>query len=100
MSVFGYARVEVEHTVLAEKRDERAIRTPDNVLHRGRGDLRERLLLLDIVEHDRRGRREDQARCTAVEDLVRLDGRFDALDDRVGQVADLDELPARHRPSV
>ena len=66
-------------TVLAEQRNKRSVCAPNDVLHRRRGDLRERLLLLDIVEHDRRGRREDEARCTAIEDLVRLHGRLDAL---------------------
>ena len=89
-----------EHTVLAEQGNERAVCTPNDVLDGRRSDLREGLLLLDVVENDRRCGAENQAGSTAVEDLVRLDGRFDALDDRVGQVADLDELPARHRPSV
>ena len=89
-----------EHTVLAEQGNERAVSTPNDVLDGRRSDLREGLLLLDVVENDRRCGAENQAGSTAVEDLVRLDGRFDALDDRVGQVADLDELPARHRPSV
>ena len=70
-------------TVLAEQCNERPIRTPDNILHWRRCDFCKRFLLLDIVEHDRRGRRKDQARCTAVEDLVRLHGRLDALHYRV-----------------
>ena len=69
--------------MFAEQSDERSICTPNDVLHGRGGDFRERLLLLDIVEHDRRGRRKDQARCTAVEDLVRLHGRLDALHYRV-----------------
>ena len=86
--------------MLAQQRHQGAVGAPNDILDGRSGDLRNGLLLLDVVENDRRCGAENQAGSTAVEDLVRLDGWFDALDDRVGQVADLDELPARHRPSV
>ena len=89
--------VEEKLTMLAEKRNERAVRAPDNILH-GRGsDLGESLLLLDVVQDDGRRRAEDQARGAAIEDLVRLDWGLDALDDRVRQVANLDKLFAPGR---
>ena len=84
-------------TVLAKKRDERAIRAPDNILHRRGSDLGKSLLLLDVVQNDGRRRAEDQACGAAIEDLVRLDWGLDALDDRVRQVAHLDELLAPGR---
>ena len=78
--------------MLAEKCDERAIRAPDNVLHRRGSDLGKSLLLLNVVQDDGRRRAEDQARSAAVEDLVRSNGRLDGLDDRVREVAHLDQL--------
>lgn len=81
-----------ERTVFAKESDERAISAPDNVLHRGRGDLRERLLLLDVVQDDGGSRAKDKARGSAVEYLVGLNGGLNALHDGVRQVADLDEL--------
>ena len=84
--------VEEKITVLAEKRNERAVRAPDDVLHRRGSDLGKSLLLLDVIQNDGRRRAEDQACSAAIEDLVRLDGGLDALDDRVRQVAHLDEL--------
>ena len=77
--------------LFAEKRNERAVRAPDNILYRRGGDLG-KSLLLDVIQDDGRRRAEDQARSAAVEDLVCLDWRLDALDDRVRQVANLDEL--------
>ncbi len=83
-------------TVLAEEGDKGAVGTPDHVLNRRCRNFRERLLLLDVVQDDGGRRAEDEASSTAVEDLVGLHGRLDALDDRVRQVADLDELCRRN----
>ena len=70
-------------TVLAEERDERTVGTPDDVLDRRGGNLSQRLLLLDVVQNNRGGGAKDEACCSAVEDLVRLDRGLDALDHRV-----------------
>ena len=78
--------------MLAEKRNEGTVGAPNDVLDGRGGDFREGLLLLDVVQ-DYGGRRtEDKARSTAVEYLVRLYRRFDALENRVGQVANFDQL--------
>ena len=71
--------------LFAEKRNERAVRAPDNILYRRGGDLG-KSLLLDVIQDDGRRRAENQACGAAVEDLVRLD-----------QVANFDELFAPER---
>ena len=78
--------------MLAEERDERTVGTPDDVLDRRSGNLSQRLLLLDVVEDDRGGRAQEKACGAAIEDLVRLHRRFDHLHNRVGEVADFDNL--------
>jgi hypothetical protein len=49
------------------------------------------LLLLNIIKNDQGGGAEYKARRTAIEDLVRLHGRFDGFDDQVLEVADFDK---------
>jgi hypothetical protein len=48
------------------------------------GLFRDALLLLDIVQHDGGRRAEDDTSRPAIEDLVRLRGGLDGLQDRVG----------------
>lgn len=79
-------------TVLAEKSNERAVRAPDDVLHRRCCDLCQRLLLLNVVQHNRRCRAENQAGRSTIEDLVGLNWGLDTLDDRIRQVPDFNEL--------
>ena len=82
----------ISHTMLAQEGDKGAICTPYDILDRRRGDLRQRLLLLNVVQ-DHRGRRaEDQTGGTTVEDLVCLHRWLDALDHRVRQVAHFNKL--------
>jgi hypothetical protein len=66
--------------------------TPHDIFHRGSIKLSDGLLLLDVVKNNRTCGAEDKARSAAVEDLVRLNRRFYALDNSAGQIADLDEL--------
>ena len=76
--------------MLAQESDKRTIRTPDEILHGGRRDLGDRLLLLDIVQNDRRRGAKDETGSSAVENIVCLYGRLDGLDHRVGEIAHLD----------
>lgn len=78
--------------MLAQKSDLRPVRAPHHVLHRRAVQLRDRLLLLDIIQHDRTRRAEDQTGRSTVEDLVSLHRRLDRLDDRVREISDFDEL--------
>lgn len=81
--------------VLAKKCDLCAIRAPYNILDWRRVELRKRLLLLDVEKYNRGGGGEDQTRSAAVEDLVRLNRRFDRLDNRTSQVAHFNKLHDR-----
>ena len=81
-----------KRTMLAEQGDQRAIRAPYYVLDRRSRDLSNGLLLLDVVQHDRRRRAENQTGGTSIEDLVRLHGRLDRLHNRVREIAHFDEL--------
>ena len=86
--------------MLAQECDQGAIRTPYDIFDwRGR-NFRKLLLLLDVVEHNRGCRAEDEAGSAAVEDLVGLDRRLDRLDDRVLQVAHLDQLETVSRTNT
>lgn len=66
---------------------------PHDILYRGCIKFGDGLLLLDVIKNYGTRRAEDEASCAAVEDLVCLDRRFDALDDSASQIADFDELP-------
>lgn len=79
-------------TMLAEQGDQCSIGTPYDIFDRRGSDLRDCLLLLDIIEHHRRSGAENQACGSAVKDLVGLDGGLDRLHNRVGKVAYFDEL--------
>ena len=70
------------------------IRAPNGILDRRAVDLRNSLLLLEVVENDTGGGAENEVGSSAKEDLVRLHGCLDALDHRVGKVANLNELNA------
>lgn len=59
-------------TMFAQQSDQRTVRAPYNVLHRWRRDLCDRLLLLDVVQYDRRRRAQDQTRGSSIEDVVCL----------------------------
>jgi len=79
--------------VFAQKSNLGPVLAPYNILHRGRVKLRDGLLLLDVVKKNRTCRAEDEASRAAVEDLVRLNRRFNAPDNSAGHIADLDKLP-------
>jgi hypothetical protein len=70
-----------------------AILTPHDIFHGGSVKLGDGLLLLDVVKNNRTGGAEDKTGGAAIEDFVRLNRRFYALDDSAGQIADLDVLP-------
>ena len=84
--------VVIKQTVLAEQGNQRAVRTPHHILYRRSCDLSNGLLLLDVVQHDRRRRAENQTGGTSVEDLVRLHGRLDRLHNRVREIAHFNQL--------
>jgi hypothetical protein len=69
------------------------ILAPHDIFHRGSVKLSNGLLLLDVVKNNRTCGAEDKAGGAAVENFVRLNWRFYALDNSAGQIADLDELP-------
>jgi hypothetical protein len=80
-----YAKQNVRSlTIFTHESHQRPIRTPHDILNRRAVHLGNSLLLLDVVQNDRGGRAKDEAGSTTVKDLVRLDGRLDCLDDRVG----------------
>jgi hypothetical protein len=79
-------------TVLTQKSNLRSILTPYDVLHWGGVKLGDGLLLLNVIEHNRTCRAEDEASSSAVEDLIRLNRRFYALDHSPGQIANLNKL--------
>ena len=70
-----------------------SILTPHNILYRGRIKLGDSLLLLDVIKNHRTRGAEDEASCAAVEDLVRLNRRLNALDNGASQIANFDKLP-------
>ena len=86
--------------VLAHQSDHATIRAPDDILDGRAVDLGDGLLLLDIVEDNRGGGTEKKTGSATVEDLVGLDRRLDRLDDRVLQVAHLDQLETVSRTNT
>jgi hypothetical protein len=80
-------------TVFAQKGNLGTVLAPHDILHRGCIKLCDSFLLLDVIKDHGTRRAEDEASCAAVEDLVRLDRRFDALDNCASQIADFDKLP-------
>ena len=78
--------------MLAEQGNQRAIGAPDDVLHWRRGDFRNCLLLLNIVQDNRRRRTQDQASSSTVKDVICLYRGLDRLDYRIRKVANFDEL--------
>ena len=79
-------------TVFTQKSNLRDILTPNDVLHRRGIKLGNGLLLLNVIEYNRTCGAEDEASGPAVENLIRLNGWFKALDYSPGQIADLDKL--------
>ena len=73
-----------------------SILVPYDVFDRGCVKLRNGFLLLDVVEHNGACGAENEAGCATKEDLIRLNRRFDTLDGRPGQIADLDKLHGDH----
>jgi len=69
------------------------ILTPHDIFHGGSVKFGDGLLLLDVVKNNGTCGAEDKTGGAAVEDFVRLNRRFYALDDSAGQIADLDVLP-------
>ena len=83
--------------MLAHQGNEGSIATPDDILHWRSVELCNGLLLLYIIQDNRRSGAEDEAGSTAIEDLVRLNGRFDGLDNSIGEVAYFDKLGTYQR---
>ena len=79
-------------TMLAQKRDEGAVVTPDNILDARCRDFSNLLSLLDIVQYRTAARAQNQGCLPAIKYLGRLDGWFNGLLDVIREVADLDEL--------
>jgi hypothetical protein len=76
--------------------------TPHDIFHGGSVKLSYGLLLLNVIKNNRTCGAEDKTGGAAVEDFVRLNRRFYALDDSAGQIADLDVLhrnKINHMPS-
>ena len=70
-----------------------SVLAPYDILYRRCIKLGDGFLLLDVVKDHGTRRAEDEASCAAVEDLVRLNRRFDTLDNSASQIADFDKLP-------
>jgi len=66
--------------------------TPNHVFHRWTVDLRDRFLLLDVVQNHSSRRAKDQAGGSTVEDFVSLGRRLDHFDDGIRQIANFNEL--------
>jgi len=66
--------------------------TPNHVFHRWTVDLRDRFLLLDVVQNHSSRRAKDQAGGSTVEDFVSLGRRLDRFDDGIRQIANFNEL--------
>ena len=81
-----------ERTMLAHQSYQRGVMAPNHVFHRRAVDLRNRFLLLDVVQNHSSGRAKNQAGGSTVEDFVSLDRRLDRLDNRIRQIANFDEL--------
>jgi hypothetical protein len=78
--------------MLTQKSNLRGIQAPYDVLHWRGVKLGNGLLLLNVIEYNRTCGAEDETSSPAIEDLVRLNRRFNALDHSPGQIADLDKL--------
>ena len=70
-----------------------SVLAPHDILYRGCIKLGDDFLLLDVVKDHRTRGADDEASCAAVEDLVRLNRRLDALDNSASQIANFDKLP-------
>lgn len=65
--------------MFTEQSDQRSVSAPHDVFDRGGRNLRNALLLLNVVQDNRGGGAENEARGSSVEDLVGLDGCLDRL---------------------
>jgi len=81
-----------ERTMLAHQSHQRGVMTPNHVFHRWAIDLRDRFLLLDVVQNHSGRRTKDQAGGSTVEYFVSLDRRLDRFDDGIRQIADFNDL--------
>ena len=66
--------------------------TPNHVFHRWTVDLRDRFLLLDVIQNHSSRRAKDQAGGSTVEDFVSLGRRLDRFDDGIRQIVNFNEL--------
>ena len=78
--------------MLAQKCNQRPVSAPDYVFNRWRRNFGECLLLLNVIEDNRRGGAQDETSSATVEDFVCRHGRLDGLNDGVGHVAYFDQL--------
>ena len=70
-------------TVLAHQGDQRRVITPNHILHWRTVDLRNRFLLLNVIEHNRSCRAENEAGSAAVKDFICLNRWLDRFDNRI-----------------
>lgn len=82
-------------TVLAHQGYKLPVRAPGDILDRWTVQLSNNLLLLDIIESNRRRGAQDEACGPTIEDLVGLNWRLDPFHHRVRQIANLDKLTNR-----
>jgi hypothetical protein len=78
--------------MFAHQGDQSCVSTPYYIFHWRTVDLRNRLLLLYVVQDDCGRRAENEACGTTVENFICLDRWFDRLDNGIGKVADFDQL--------
>jgi hypothetical protein len=90
----------LELTVFAEQGNAVAVHRPYCILDRGRSDLGQDLLLLDIEQNNGCRRSQQMASCSTVEDVVGLHGALDGLCQRVVKISDLDGLRAGRTVSL
>ena len=81
-----------ELTVFAHQGYKLAIRAPGDILDRWTVQLCNNLLLLNIIEGNRRRRAQDETRSPTIKYVVGLDWRLDSFYHGVRQIANLDKL--------